>query len=99
MLEEGYLMKSEQFDDLTKALSTGVSRRQILKGFIGAALGSLFGTIKGNQFAVPVQAMAASAPSNPCRCYLDNTCPPPTQQSCIIQLYDTTGTRFIGKPI
>jgi hypothetical protein len=62
-------MDHERFDDMTKALATGTSRRRVLKGLAGAALGTVFGA--------GVTARAdAEKPTTTASCKTVADCPP-----------------------
>ena len=56
-------MDGDRFDDITKALATGASRRRVLKGIAGAAAGALAGVF-GTTSRGPAGVAAVTCPSN-----------------------------------
>lgn len=57
-------MDNQRFDDLTRAISAAVSRRQVLKALGGGLLGAVVG-MRGGPFAAVTVAKQATVPASP----------------------------------
>lgn len=54
-------MESRKFDNITKALASGTSRRGVLKGALGGAIGGAIGMLGLSRGAAQPQERSASA--------------------------------------
>ena len=59
-------MDAKKFDECTKALATGASRRQVIKGLAGGMLGALAGMFGGARGAVEAAGGGCGGTRHPC---------------------------------
>jgi hypothetical protein len=74
-------MDGEHFDQLTKGLATGVNRRNILKGLVGAAMGIV--GFAGHRAATPAQGDLGSSCTAGTDCISEFCCPAGTPRQLL----------------